>query len=450
MNKPGSLLIKNACLQGNTVNIACENGFITRIEPASGKMSPAEYEGVCRILDTEGKTVIPAMIDPHVHLRCPGFEYKEDWISGTEAALAGGVTAVADMPNTSPPTETLAALRIKRAAAADAALRTGKPGEASLVQRKFWVGSSPQSINSLPELLSEEDVAGVKLFFSQSSFNSSGSDRGFIRKVFTVASEAGKPAAVHSELGINALDDTVNAGLPYLVNHNLARPSSAATAGTALALELAAETGCRLYICHISSGDELDLVRRYKDEHGTDSVIAELTPHHLLLDENLGVSGGPDCWGRVNPPLRSGSFRAAAAAALLDGTIDLIGSDHAPHTSEEKAAGSDGVYSADGCPSGFPGLETSLPLVAGFLKEHGGSGWTELVSMLTNERAAEVLGFKNLGGIIPGKRADMVLLGGPKIISCSDFKTKAKYSPFNLMETSVSVYKTISGGRIIG
>ncbi len=381
------------------------------------------------------------MIDPHVHLRSPGMEEKEDWLSGSAAALAGGVTSLIDMPNTRPATETLEALRQKREAAA---LADGlKAGAAP--SRMFWAGCSPETVKELPRLLDEPDVAGVKLFFSESSGNTSSSNIDFISRVFSIAAESEKPAAVHSELAAFFVPDAGGSNEPPLVQHNLRRPAAAAAAGIALAIELSAAAGCRLYLCHLSSLPEFEMVRKHKEAYGSDSVIAELTPHHLLLDQNHIVSGGYPSWAKVNPPLRSSVDRLAAGEALLDGTIDLIGSDHAPHRLDEKNMGLHGFHE---CPSGFPGLETSLPLVSGFLLRHDCG--IKQIEKLTSRRAAEVFGMKDRGSVKKGLRADLVILDDGGEIKASEFKTKAKYSPFNGIKTDVSIYKTIIGGKIIG
>lgn len=431
------MIIRNAKLEGQLVDIRIENELISSIVESCGK-PPVEDSLTELQLDAGGRVIIPGMIDPHVHLRCPGMEQKEDWITGSRAALKGGVTSLIDMPNTIPSTETMQALEVKRRATAEADILNAAP------QRFFWVGSSPENIEELAVLLNEPDVVGVKIFFSESSANASSSDIGFISRVFAIAAEAGKPAAVHSELAAMLSSYELSPSTERraeLFEHNHLRPAAAAVAGTALALELAAVAGCRLYLCHLSTMPEFAMVRKHKQAYGRNSVIAELTPHHLLLDENHIVNGGAQSWAKVNPPLRSTEDRLAAVEALLDGTIDCIGSDHAPHKLSEK----DGGFHE--CPSGFPGLETELGLIAGFLQEQG-SGWEQLTSMLVNSRTAEIFGLSDRAGIAEGKRADLVILDGPCEIDAALFETKAKYSPFNGMKMPVTIYKTIAGGKI--
>lgn len=442
------MIIKNVKLgAGETADalsdILIEDGIIKSIKSAGkvgGQKDAAGQIDTDEQIDAAGRVVIPGMIDPHVHLRCPGMEQKEDWVSGSRAAIAGGVTTMIDMPNTIPATETLEALQQKREAAAGADVLSLAPG------RLFWAGCSPDNFEQLPALLAEPDVAGLKVFFSETSSNSSSSDIEFLSRAFTLAADAGKPVAVHSELGalISATVSHSDSGLPWLVQHNRRRPSGAAVAGTALALELAAVTGCRLYLCHLSTLPEFAMVRKHKEAYGSNSVIAELTPHHLLLDDNHKVSGGYDSWAKVNPPLRSASDREAAAEALLDGTIDLIGSDHAPHRPAEKDMSVRGFHD---CPSGFPGLETELGLVAGYIKEGSYKDWIQLTSSLTSCNAAAIFGLTDSGEIAEGRRADLVILDGSRNVDIAAFNTKAKLSPFNSMKMPVSVYKTIVGGQ---
>ena len=272
------MIIRNALLagsrQGELSDIYIEDGIISRISPA-GETDNGSSQSTG--FDAGGRVTIPGMIDPHVHLRTPGMEEKEDWISGSLAALAGGVTTLIDMPNTRPATETPAALELKRAAAAKTDRLAAEDGWLA-PRRLFWVGCSPESLPLLPELLAEPDVAGVKLFFSESSANKSSSDIGFITSVFTIAAEAGKPAAVHSELAALLNPEAADDSLPVLKQHNRRRPAAAAVAGTALALEIASITSCRLYLCHLSTMAEFAMVQKHKEAYGRNSVIAELTP----------------------------------------------------------------------------------------------------------------------------------------------------------------------------
>ncbi|MDC7126310.1 MAG: dihydroorotase family protein [Spirochaetales bacterium] len=429
------LLVKNANTESGLVDILVNDGLIKSVY----KATDSKYQENIKILDAENRFVIPGMIDPHVHFRSPGLTEKEDWASAGPAALSGGVTTVIDMPNTKPPTETMKALELKRFEAEKAGLNCPR--------HLFWSGATEDSINELPVLLAEKDIAGVKLFFSSTSSNNSSSKPDFIRKVFSLAATANKPVAVHSELA-SIIAESANIDVSqcsFLEGHNLRRPPAAAEKGTELALQLAAETGCKLYICHLSTALEFDIIRKFKAEYGTDSVIAELMPHHLLLDETHHVIDGPQSWAKVNPPLRYQKDREAAIEALLDGTIDLIGSDHAPHKLSEKEQIGKSFYD---CPSGFPGVETELGLIASFLSQKS-SNWLSDLQKLTSGRASNIFNLSERSGIREGSLADLVILGGSKRIDSNSFKSKAKFSPFNGMTMPVSVYKTIFGGRII-
>lgn len=426
-----NLFIKNVEILGSLNDILINNNRISRIYKAGIQKIPNIEK-----IDAEGKVAIPGMIDPHVHLRCPGMEHKEDWYTGGRAALKGGVTTLFDMPNTIPPTDTMANLQKKR----DIIKKS------SYIPRHFfWVGASEDTLNQLPELLDQTDVVGVKLFFSETSCNKSNTNIKFLKKVFSIAKESNKPIAIHTEMANRLKNNAISysSGFSELALHNLKRPTTAAEEGTKLSLKLSAETACRLYLCHLSTDIEFEMVRNHKKEYGKDSVIAELTPHHLLLNHDHRVAGGPQSWAKVNPPLRSERNRASAQKALLDGTIDIIGSDHAPHQKKEKDC-----KSFFDCPSGFPGLESELGLISGFLKANIGD-WQVLLAKFTSKRASEVFGLEGLGEIKEGAIADIVILGGAKTIKANEFESKSKLSPFNNMETPLSVYKTIVGGKII-
>ncbi|MBI9104767.1 MAG: dihydroorotase family protein [Spirochaetales bacterium] len=438
----GSLLVQNSLLNGRKMDILIESGIISRIERA-GTISESKLtsDGCMKIkrVDAEGRAIIPGLIDPHVHFRCPGMEYKEDWISGSRAALAGGVTTVFDMPNNKPAIETMEALLLKR----DAALRSDKAG--IRLGRFFWVGTSPDNIQELPALLLEKDVVGVKLFFSESSGNNSSSERAFLKTVFRAAAHEQKIVAVHTEMAELLAQSAVGSDFSNLELHNRMRPDRAAEAGTKLALELSAETGAKVYICHVSTRGEFLSIKNHRKIYGADSVFAELTPHHLILNEGISVDGGPQSWAKVNPPLRSKENMKAAGNALIDGTIDVIGSDHAPHTLKEKRQESKADFFK--CPSGFPGLETELGAIGGFLKKNF-SDWEMKLIEVTSGNAARIFSLHDRGKIEVGKRGDLVILGGPAEVCINKFKTKAAYSPFNGMNLQISVYKTILGGKI--
>ncbi len=442
------LILRNCLTSGGSVDVEIDSAKIISVSADGHKLKNSTG---CDELDLAGKTVIPGMIDPHVHFRCPGASNKEDWVSGASAALHGGVTAVFDMPNNSPAFESMDVLKMKREAASEAD-QAGLP-----LKRFFWAGCSEDSIDELPALLDEPDVPGVKIFLSESSGNSSSSAEDFLRRVFAAASEAGKPVAVHSELAEKLRKPGKwSAGFKGLELHNILRPAEAAAAGTNLVLKLASDTSAKVYLCHVSTAAEIYMILNHKKRFGEDSVYGELTPHHLLLDTTLKVYGGPQSWARVNPPVRDSLERQMIEKAFCDalsfsGTaaIDLFGTDHAPHIPQDK---SDDFMAS---PSGFPGLETVLPLAAGFVFGFSGGVNPESVSRLqhfTSGRAAEIFGISKAGKIEHGAAASLAVIETcPEYsVDAASFRTKAKYSPYNGMRLKTRIYKTITGGKIIG
>lgn len=337
------------------------------------------------IVNIKGKVVLPGLIDPHVHLREPGFEHKEDFQSGGEAAAAGGYTSVVDMPNTNPPTTTLEALELKR-----------KLSKKSKVNVFFYFGVD----KSCQKVLCPKGVVGVKVFLNESTGRMMVSDEAYLRQVF----KAFKHVAVHAE------DEMVE-----------------------FACKLTEQCGNQLYLCHISQKKELEIVRNYK---GKIKAYVEVTPHHLFLEESDAKSP----FQMMKPPLRKASDVRALWKAISDSEVDTIGTDHAPHTINEKREKT--CY-------GVPGLETALPLMLdsvnqGKLKLHN-------VQELMSSNPAEILGLKNKGRIAQDFDADLTVIDLSKefIVKGKELKTKCKWSPFEGRKLKGAPVLTIVGGKVI-
>jgi dihydroorotase (multifunctional complex type) len=359
------------------------------------------------VQDISGLTVLPGLIDAHVHLREPGGEHKEDFYSGTCAALAGGVTTVLAMPNTTPPitdeaTFDLASTRAAAGAVCDYGLYIGGTPDNALeaarlsnraVALKLYVGSSTGS------LLVDRFPAQISHFEQY---------------------PRDQVIAVHAE------DE---AAVQYYATHGQRRPSICAGLATAYVLSLAELTHHRVHICHVSTGYELSLIRDAR-RRGL-SVTCEVAPHHLFL--TAADEGHLGSLGRVNPPLRSAD-EVAALWAQLD-VVDMIATDHAPHLLEEKASPSP--------PSGMPGLETMLPLLLTAVRE----GRISLpdIARLTAARPAEVFGLARKGHVAPGYDADLTLvdLDVEWTVSNDGLYTRCGWTPFagwNVRGRVVRVY----------
>ncbi|MBS3175953.1 amidohydrolase family protein, partial [Candidatus Woesearchaeota archaeon] len=297
------LIIKDAKLlsgQKEVVrHILIKDGKIFSI---TKKLSKVTQE---QIIDAQHNFVIPGMIDCHVHLRDMELAHKEDFLTGTKAAAAGGVTTVLDMPNSKPQTITAAALEQKRAVAKKAIVNYG-----------FHFGCTPQF--DPEEIKKAKNVASTKLFMNPSTGNMCIEDGLLINKIFQYS----RMMCVHAE------DEKVP-----------------------VAVEYANKTKKRLYLCHLSLKSEVEFLKKNK----TKNIFAEVCPHHLFLtnDDVQRLKG----FGMMKPNLRRKEDQEALWKAIHNGIIDTIGSDHAPHTKEEK------MQDIACCPFGVPGLETTLPLL---------------------------------------------------------------------------------------
>ncbi len=401
------LVIKNCricnawgCEDGD---IAVRSGRIERVDASVDSAARKE-------LDCQGATVLPGLVDPHVHLRQPGAEHKETWSSGTKAAVASGITCVIDMPNNTPPVVDEHSLATKLAIASSN----------SWCDFSLFVAGFADNAQKLAQLMENDAVAGVKLFLGSTTGSMLCTEESLPVVASSIASaNVRKPVAVHSELE-SILGSPWFAG--QNVPHHLRRPAVAAWEGTKLAIEtIAGRFAQPLHICHTSTQEEV-LSIGYAKHKGLD-VSAEATPHHLLLDANEHESLlGP--LAKMNPPLRHLRDRQALLDGLKHGSIDFVATDHAPHTLEEK--------SGKNPPSGVPGLDTMLQVLLLFV----GALRLELsdVARIGSYNAAKRFGLAGKGAIAEGCDADIVVLSKDWMqLSALDedgLHTKCKWSPF--------------------
>ena len=318
---------------------------------------------------------LPAIIDPHVHFRTPGAEHKEDFRSGTEAAKAGGISYVLDMPNTSPPTITEKDLDWKinavsgchseeRGIPASPAGRSkgslthkGIRDDSINVKFGFHFGATADNLDEIKKVSFDNaqdksnKIVSIKIYFGSSTGDLFLNDLSIIEKIMR---ETDKIITVHAED-----EDIIQKNIKKHKHrnepkiHSLIRSPEAAYSAVEKLIDLVRKTKHPVYFCHISTKGEIDLIKKAKKEGLP--VYAEVTPHHLFLDESAYK-----IWGnfvKVNPPLRTKEDRKALWDAINDDTVDTIGSDHAPHLPSEKKQD---YWSA---PSGIPGVETTLPLM---------------------------------------------------------------------------------------
>ncbi|MFH1587381.1 MAG: dihydroorotase family protein [Candidatus Diapherotrites archaeon] len=357
------------------LNIGIDNGKIAEL--SEGEISGSEE------IDCTGKVILPGLIDPHVHFRTPGLEHKEDWATGSRAALHGGVTTVLDMPNTNPPTLSVELLEEKRKIV----------GKDSLVNFGFHFGAA---VDNIGEIKKVTNVASVKVFMNLSTGRMLISDRGKLGEIFGAA----KQIAVHAE-----------------------------GSKVRLAMDLAKETGTKLYLCHISTAEELEMI-------ADEDVSVEATPHHLFLTEKDAVSP----FFKMIPGLKSQKDQDKLWEAINSGRVNSIGTDHAPHTAEEKES--------EDPPAGVPGIETMLPLLLDSV--NGGRLELGKIVELCCENPARIFGIKNKGFIEEGFDADLAVVDLEKewVVKGKELFTKCKWSPFDGKRLKGFVERTIVGGIV--
>jgi dihydroorotase len=354
-----------------------------------------------RVVDASGKRLFPGAIDVHVHFRQPGYPHKETWETGSRAAAAGGVTTVVDQPNTDPPTVDGAAFDGKTEFAADSLIDWGINGGVTA----DW---DPDS------LLARRLFALGEVFLADST-GDMGIDTDLFADAVDAATEAGVSVTVHAEDATRFNEDAkarddADAWSAY-------RTAEAEAAAVERACAIAADRDARIHIAHTSTPEGIDIA----SEAG---MTTEVTPHHLLLSrrdlDELGT------FGRMNPPLRRESRRRKVYERVADGTVDMIATDHAPHTRTEKDAS---IWDA---PSGVPGVETMLPLLLAEARDPDTLLSYERVRDLTAANPADVFDVPQKGAIEPGRDADLVLVDTTETteISGGRLQTDCGWTPF--------------------
>ncbi len=385
-------------------------------------ISESDSQLAVKIIDAVGLTLLPGVIDPQVHFREPGLEHKEDLFTASCACARGGVTSFLEMPNTRPLTTTQLALddKLQRAS------------QKCLVNYGFFVGATP---DNLPDLLQANPTPGIKIFM--------GSMHGQLLVDRTTALEAifakgERLIAVHAEdqARINQRRQEF-AGTDDPAIHSQIQDNQAALIATQLALGLAKKYRRRLHILHMSTAQEAELLRQDKPSW----VTAEVTPQHLLLNTSAYAKIGT--LAQMNPPLRTPHDNAVLWQSLMDGVIDFIATDHAPHTLEEKA------QSYPNTPSGMPGVETSLPLM--LTQAMQGRCTVAQVSNWMSTAVAKAYGIPKKGAIAPGYDADVVLvdLNTYRPVLREELLTKCGWSPFEGWNLTGWPAITIVGGQVV-
>lgn len=398
-------------------DVAVRGGRIAAIGAIEG--------GAAAEIAAAGLHVLPGVIDTQVHFREPGLEHKEDLATGTAAAVLGGVTAVFEMPNTKPSTLTADDLADKRRRAKGRAW----------CDVAFFIGAAAENAEQLADLERLPGCAGVKMFMGSSTGNLLVADEKDIRRVLR---NGRRRMAVHSEDEARLRERFIlvkDGGDPAM--HPVWRDVETAVTATQRLMRLAREAGRRVHVLHVTTAEEIPILAANKD-----IATVETTPQHLTL-------AAPDCYRRLgtlaqmNPPIREARHREALWRAVEQGVVDCIGSDHAPHTREEKAK----PYPQS--PSGMPGVQTLLPL----LLDHMNAGRLTLERLidLTSAGPARLYGIAGKGRIAVGYDADLTLvdLKARCTISESWIASRCGWTPFDGQAVTGWPIATIIRGHVV-
>ena len=386
------------------------------------RVAPSIATSGDREIMAKGLTLLPGVIDPQVHFREPGLEHKEDLFTASCACAKGGVTSFLEMPNTRPLTTTQAALDDKLSRAA----------EKCLVNYGFFIGATAEN---LPDLLSANPTPGIKVFMGSMHGQLLVDGEATLEAIFAAGDRL---IAVHAEdqARINQRRQEF-AGMDDVAVHSQIQDNQAALLATQLALKLSNKYQRRLHILHLSTGEEAELLRQEKPSW----VTAEVTPQHLLLNTSAYEKIGS--LAQMNPPLREPRDNEILWQALLDGVIDFIATDHAPHTLAEKA------QDYPNTPSGMPGVETSLPLM--LTQAVQGRCTVAQVANWMSAAVAKAYKIPNKGKIAPGFDADLVLvdLDNYRLVVREEMVTKCGWSPFEGWNLTGWPVVTVVGGKVV-
>ena len=388
------MLIRNATLaDGRRRDVRVEGETIAAV----GETLDPGDDG--RVVDATGKRLLPGMIDVHVHFRQPGFGHKETWESGSKSAVAGGVTTVVDQPNTDPPTVDGAAFDEKRSYAGESLVDYGINGGVT----EAWD----------PDSLFDRPLFALGEVFLADSTGDMGIDGALFAEALEAATARDVTVTVHAEDATAFNDDArarddADAWSAY-------RRAKAEAEAVDRACDLAREAGAEIHIAHTSTPRGIDIA-------ADAGMTCEVTPHHMFLSRS--DLDDLDTHGRMNPPLRREKRRQGVFDRVADGTVDIVATDHAPHTAAEKDAG---IWDA---PSGVPGVETVLPLL--LAEARTGNLSYERVRDLTAKNPAAIFDVPSKGTVSEGMDADLVLVdpGTTREIRAENLHTNCEWTPF--------------------
>ena len=412
----GNVFLKNKFEKTDIGILGSKIDFIGNLSDSVGEAS----------VDLTNLNVLPGCIDSQVHFREPGLTHKEDLSCGTKGAVLGGITSIFEMPNTKPTTTSSETFQEKILIA----------NEKAYCNFAFFIGASKESINELNELEKIPGCCGIKIFMGSSTGNLLVPDDDNIKKILSTGT---KIVAVHSEDEYRLRDrkSIIEKKNATVYDHEVWRDPETAVKSTKRLLKIANMLNRKIHILHISTAQEVPILKKYKH-----IATCEVTPQHLFFNS-------PDCYNKLgtlaqmNPPIRGIEHNKALWNALSDGVFDIVGSDHAPHTLEEKKM----KYPLS--PSGMVGVQTLLPIMLNFVNQKKLT--IENLVKLTSTNPAKIFGAQNKGEIKVGNDADfsIVDLHKEKIIKNKWIASKSGWTPYDGIKVKGWPIFTIINGNIV-
>lgn len=418
------LLIKNGYVidpQNNLegkMDILIENGKIKEIASVIN-----QENNTCNIIDAAGYIVSSGLVDVHVHFRDPGFTYKEDIFSGAQAALRGGFTSVVLMANTKPAVDNEETLKY-------------------IMEKGRQTSLKVYTCAAVTKGLAGKELVDIKALRQSGAagFTDDGIpiiDTALLDQAMRLVAECGVPISLHEENPALITNNGINRGKASAHFGIGGSPREAEYSLIARDLEIALKTGVILNVQHISTKEGVALIREAK-KRGK-NIHAEATPHHFSLTEEAAITYGT--LAKMNPPLREEEDRRAIIEGLRDGTIDIIATDHAPHSKEEKER------PLTEAPSGIIGLETALPLALTNLVGKEGFSIGDIITLMSCN-PAKLYGLK-AGTLSVGSAADIVIFDATQVRKAGNYVSKSQNSPFTGMDLTGVVKYTIVNGEIV-
>lgn len=422
------LLIKNGYVMDpksqteGVSDIWVKDGNIYKIGVNLQEEMSAQELAQCEVIDAADKIVAPGLVDVHVHFREPGFTHKEDIVTGAQAAAKGGFTTVVLMANVNPHVDNEETLHY-------------------ILERGKTTGIHVETCANVTMGMQGKELVNMKTLASEGAvgFTDDGvpiMDEALVRQAMEQAAALDMPISFHEEDATLITNNGVNRGKASEFYGIGGSPREAEISLSERDLKLALETGACINIQHISSKEAVELVRQAKKQG--ENVHAEATPHHFTLTEEAVIQYGT--MAKMNPPLREEADRLAIIEGLADGTIDLIATDHAPHTAEEKGK------PLTEAPSGIIGLETALPLAITVLVNGGHLTMMQVFEKMAYNPAK--MYHLNAGYLEEGGPADLIIVDKDAIQVFEEYASKASNTPFTGWELDGVVCTTICDGKV--